>query len=411
MKRFYFIAAMAIMAAACQKTEIQNEVQTPIGFSTEVGKQTRAIVQDGTYLTDQTFGVYAYGYQLETVEVQGVPVTQRIENSTSTPMINIEISYDDNGTDADASDDAWRATGDVKYYWPNDPRTRLDFYAYSPYIQRLATQDAPSTATGADKNMTVSSLSHTENGGLVFEGYTHTNMYVDFMEATPIKEAKFSDPDGLQNSNSVTSGTVPMTFNHKMTQVLFKVTTDELYPGITFTVESITLNNVKNQGNYNNGTWAPSGSASYIIFPANTANGAKNTNPLNMADNDQTPNVDESKMEAEIPLTNNANAAEKASMTTTGVIMIPQDVIASTTGNDPVNGQSFTIVYRIEGTGVASETVSKTVDLFKDAQSTVHWEANKKITYTVKIGLKEILFEPSVADWTPADGNEYTFQQ
>jgi hypothetical protein len=35
---------MAIMAAGCQKTEIQNEVQTPIGFSTEVGKQTKAIV-------------------------------------------------------------------------------------------------------------------------------------------------------------------------------------------------------------------------------------------------------------------------------------------------------------------------------------------------------------------------------
>ncbi len=404
MKRLIFIASLAMLAVGCQKTEIQNEVLTPIGFSTEIGKQTRAIVdnpapaQDGStptlvaHPTTQPFAVYAYGHQGNA--------------AATTVMDNVEVSY---------QTDTWKATSG-SYYWPNDhPSTTLNFYAFSPYIQRPATQSvtasAAPTATDADKIMTVTSLSHTENGGLVFEGYNHTNMYVDFMEATSVIGAKYSDPDGLQNNNSVTSGTVPMTFNHMMTQVLFKVTTDELYPGITFTVESITLNNVNNQGSYNDGTWTPEGSGTYIIFPANNANGANAKNPLNTVDDDQTTNVDERQMEAEIALTNEANATVNASMTTTGVIMIPQDLIASTTGDAAVNGQSFTIVYRIAGTGVASETVTKTVDLYKDASTTINWEASKKITYTVKIGLKEILFEPSVANWTPETGNEYTFQQ
>lgn len=388
MKRLIFIASLAMLAVGCQKTEIQNEVLTPIGFSTEVGKQTRAIVdgQGAVYKTDQPFAVYAYGHQ---------------DTEETIVMDNVEVSY---------QTDTWKATSG-SYYWPNSPSTTLNFYAFSPYIQRPATASAAPTATDADKIMTVTSLSHTEDGGLVFEGYNHTNMYVDFMEATSVIGAKYSKPDGQQNSNSVTAGTVPMTFNHMMTQVLFKVTTDELYPGITFTVESITLNNVNNQGDYEDGDWTPSGSGSYTIFPANTANGANVTNPLNIADNDQTTNVDESKMEAEFELTNEANATVNASMTTTGVIMIPQELVASTTGANAVNGQSFTIVYRIEGTGVASETVTKTVDLYKDASTTINWEASKKITYTVKIGLKEILFEPSVADWTPEPGNEYTFQQ
>ena len=47
MKRLFIIASLAILAVGCQKTEIQNEVQTPIGFSTETGKMTRAIVQNG----------------------------------------------------------------------------------------------------------------------------------------------------------------------------------------------------------------------------------------------------------------------------------------------------------------------------------------------------------------------------
>ena len=61
---------------------------------------------------------------------------------------------------------------------------------------------------------------------------------------------------------------------------------------------------------------------------------------------------------------------------------------------------------------MATETVTKHVPFYAySASSVVNWGVNQKITYTVKIGLNEILFEPSVADWTEEDVETYTFQQ
>ena len=71
-----------------------------------------------------------------------------------------------------------------------------------------------------------------------------------------------------------------------------------------------------------------------------------------------------------------------------------------TNGEDEsVAGQSFTINYTISGKGVATETISKTFD-FLAAANSPQWIANKKITYTLTIGLNEITFTPSVAAWS-----------
>ena len=413
MKRLIFIASLAMLAVGCQKTEIQNEVLTPIGFSTEVGKQTRAIVQDGTYDTEQPFAVYAYGHQGNA--------------AATTVMDNVEVSY---------QTDTWKATSG-SYYWPNDPSTTLNFYAYSPALVDTPTaQNDHQKLNGTITHFETAPDDGSATAGFSLTAYQHTNMYVDFMVATPVLNATFGHPDGsdTQSQYAGTAGTVPLTFNHEMTQILFKVTTDKVYPGVTFTVEEVTLKNIKDQGTYTHASLTPSytndpqtsafthgvwsgqtvmaGEGTFTIFPADTDNGAVVPNGRVMSDTDNT-------VEKEIELTYAANATDAsalAEMTTTGVTMIPQILVASTpadqnTGASAVNGQSFTIVYRIEGTGVASETVTKTVDLYTDDVSTVHWEANKKITYTVKIGLNEILFEPSVAEWTTETGNEYTFQQ
>ena len=110
MKRLIIVASLAILAVGCQKTFVQNEVQTPIGFSTEVGKQTRAIVN--TYDDAQPFGVFAYGYD------NGVANNDPV-------MGNVEIAKGNSG---------WKATDGITYYWPNDPDNYLNFYAYSPVL-------------------------------------------------------------------------------------------------------------------------------------------------------------------------------------------------------------------------------------------------------------------------------------
>ena len=396
MKRLIIIASLAILAVGCQKTEIQNEVQTPIGFSTEVGKQTRAIVSN-TYDPNQPFAVYAYGHQGNA--------------AATTVMNNVEVSYTAaSGEGTEAIPAKWSATGTTKYYWPNDPTTTLNFYAYSP------SDDNANVAAHQKLNGTIV---HSETAGLSITNYGHDNMYVDFMVATPVVGATYSATDPNQLVNNETSGTVPVVFNHQMTQVLFNVTTDKEYSGVTFIVEEITLKNIHNVGNYSNvnlipsyfdsnpasfkhGSWSNTSvlntgtRGTYTIFPALAANGG-------VADDEVAKTV-----------------TNTSGLTTTGVTMIPQDMVevedAVIPGTDTyanqTEAQMFEITYSVEGTGVATETVTKHVPFYaKGATSVVNWGVNQKITYTVKIGLNEILFAPSVADWTGVTGETYTFQQ
>ena len=416
MKRFFIIASMAILAIGCQKTEIQNEVKNQIGFSTETGKLTRAIVQNNnaqtadTYSTEQPFAVYAYGHQ---------------NSAAADPvMYNVEVSYHE-----DLNPAAWKAT-EGSYYWPNDPSTTLDFYAYSPFIN---TSSVIGSATDSDKLMTVTSITHAEGAGVSFTGYTHENMYVDFMESTPVIGAKYADPDGNANGNNLESGEVPVIFNHKMTQVVFNVTTDKVYPGVTFTVQSIKLKNVRSIASYSNvlnnnetpentaddyyvSTWSNHAfenlKREYPIFPADSENGAVCVNPK----------VQNGTTEAPVVLSYAVNATAESDlqeMTTTGATMIPQDMIQATSIEKPredryadeSNGQMFEIVYSIAGDGVADETVTKHVPFYAtDATKTVvNWGVNQRITYVVKIGLFEITFDPSVAVWSEVEGDSYDY--
>ena len=411
MKRFMlFIAMVGFVATSCSKTIVKDEVETAISFSTESSKLTRAIVQNGqtensgNYFEDQPFGVFAYGSN----------------DGTEPFMNNVEVS---------CTSSTWKATGNTKYYWPNDPTTTINFYAYSP-----ACSTANATAALASHQMlNCTGLSHTETS-LNVTGYTHNEdqMYVDFMVATPVKGATYVNPDGSinptdgkPNVDDDNDGVVSMVFNHKMTQILFNVTTNQVYPGVTFTIKSITLKNIRNKADYDHtyanpsDTWTvvADSKTSYKIFPADDTKGAHAINTL-----------DNNGKENEISLTYAPNAAADAfqSMTTTGVTMIPQTMAQCSTvyvaGADAIaaetNGQMFEIVYSISGTGVATETVTKHIPFYPSAtdlatqnMNIVNWGVNKRITYKVKIGLNEVTFEPSVADWDDIDGNTYTFVQ
>lgn len=343
MKRLLIVASVAILAAGCQKTFVQDEVHTPIGFSTEVGKQTRAIVST-TFDETQPFGVFTYGHQ-------GTAAATEV-------MSNIEIAKNTGGE--------WKATNNIAYYWPNDANTTLSFYAYSPFCGTNAN-------TVKNHQKMNGTLTHSEDGGFAIAGYQHKNMYVDFMVSDNVIGAKYND------ATTNNSGEVGLTFNHRMTQLVFKVKTDKPYSNdITFTLKSITLNGIKNNANITNGVFTndASGTASYVIYPAKAESDANGAPGLN-ADQTATLKVDDALSEVTeiIPVT-----------------MIPQAFD---------QGQSFTVVYNVTGTGVATEDVTKTFEF----DGTPAWGANKCITYTLNLGLKEITFNPKVADWTPDSGS------
>lgn len=396
MKRLLLIASVAIMAAGCQKTFVDNEVQTPIGFSTEVGKQTRAIVDD--YSDYQPFGVFAYGYD------NGVANNDPV-------MGNVEIAKGNSG---------WKATDGITYYWPNDPDNYLNFYAYSPV---LSTCSNANPGLEAHQVIAATNFAHNETSGLTITGYDHArNMYVDFMVADPVDQAKYTDQngDGVNDANPATS-TVPATFHHEFTQINFvvKIKDDASYPNVDFNFASIGFNNVITAADYSNttlvpngtyaaGTWTNPTKTTFNIFPVQKYTESVTTGA---------PGIDADETAIVLHTDNREATAEKeasqakVTFSTTPITMIPQTLVATvadnpeTAGtNEAVAGQSFTINYTISGTGVATETISKTFD-FLAAANSPQWTANKKITYTLTIGLNEISFTPSVSTWDPTTGS------
>ena len=401
MKRLILLAAMVgLLATSCEKTEIRNEVNNVIDFTSKVGKQTKAIVNDNTYLITQPFGVFAYGHQTK-------------DNSTTTTQImnNVEIGSTTSGTGNDAVT-TWKSTSG-SYYWPNDPTTTIDFYAYSPYI-------ANSVSASANHQKMNGTLTHSENEGLKLENYKHSNMYVDFMVANPVTNATYADPDGKGSGTNLTKGTVPVKFNHMLTQLLFNVSLDNIYKGITFTVQSITLNNINNIGTFTfaiptNGTlyaanWSTSKGSettdgTYKVFPA-IAYAASTAE-------DGSPALQTSETADSNGKLNNENNAttNTVNFTTTPITVLPQTL--------KENSQSLTVVYKIEGTGVATETVTKTIYFAgkKNAPTEVKsavlaWNPNKKITYKLTIGLKEILFAPVIENnWSDETSEDIEINQ
>ena len=382
MKRLFIIASLAILAVGCQKTEIQNEVQTPIGFSTEVGKQTRAIVQGTEYPDEsaaQPFAVYAYGWHNGTANQNAV-------------MNNVEIGYTAATTGTNSTPEKWSAVGDTKYYWPNDPRTTLNFYAYSPSVNtsraaHMTLNNAARVVVEETKDQTTGQRT---GATLNMTGYVHANKYVDFMLSSPVVGATYTntDPAGVTANVTEGDGVVPVVFHHQMTQIVFNVKTNQAYNGPVFTVNSIVFNRVNNSATFtqnyrtNYGVWTPTSDLTTFnnVFPALASEGGVTNN-------------EEAKV-----------VTDQVVLTTTPVTMIPQELTDTqlTTSADIIanGGQSFTITYTISGTGVAHETVVKT---FEFADASTAWEPNKKITYNLTIGLNEITFAPSVTNWSEED--------
>lgn len=359
MKRLILLATMMVaVLASCEKHEIRNEVLTEIGFTSNVGKQTRAIVDNTTYPTTQPFAVLAYSHQ---------------ETTVTRVMNNVEIRKM-NETD-------WKASSGT-YYWPNDASTTMNFYAYSPAIYVTKPNDIENHMK---MNGTITAAEGTDPNGINITGYVHSNMYVDFMVANEVIGAKYSDQNGNADG---TADVVPAVFNHKMTQILFNVKLNAAYSGITFTLKSITLNNIENQGTVTDGNMAVTNNSTktnYTVFPAKAT-----------TDDNGAPGLASDQSGALVLST------AETGYTTSGIIpvtMIPQ-TITNTTANATGN-KSITVQYSISGTGVATETVTKTIDL----PSSIQWVANKKVIYALTIGMQEIKFKPSVIAWDDVDGD------
>ena len=359
MKKSQLILAAALVAlAACEKGNLDiNAPQTldnEIGFTAVTKKATKAnnaIITGTTYGTDNTFKVW--GWQSEAGDF-----SEFAANAASNFMSNLTIEWTKGAVPA-THELAWRNAAHY-YYWPYTGK--ISFLAVHP------SDVAPST-TGWDAT--------NDKPQATFADYTISaaNKTVDLMLA---------NNEGARMANAL-----PMVFNHALSQIQFRARTNEDYSAdVTFTLNSVTLNNIDLSGDlaYANSaftwtdnaaqteSWPYYATAQEVVYAANDAAAA---------------------------LYGAAN------------VMIPQAANKLALPDDDVQ-TTITINYTMEQTGSAAITGTVTVAApwtkvkegatdYDPAAEVAAWEPGKKYMYTLNFKLNEIRFDPEVTDWIEVD--------
>lgn len=352
MKKSVFITVLAVVAmASCTKNEISQSTRTKeITFTTPVlARHTKSTEIEGTtYPTTASFNVYAW-YNTE------APFNAA---TASAYMTNVQVSYNSEINDATDGSGAWAPS--TKYYWPK--QGVLTFDAYSP-------------------NGLSGTVSATAADGITVTGHVVSTTLAsqqDFLYATRAKN-KTSSTDG---TNATYDG-VDIAFNHALAVVKFTAKTKADYSGTT----TIKIKDIKIQSINDTGTFEQKESTSNPGWSAQT--GTAEYVALTSADD-----------AASVEIT--SSSTDVAGCST--VIVLPQDFTASK--------QKLHIEYYMTTDATGAKPLLQKADL--DFYNTTaladnnKWEMGKRYTYNIVIGLDEIYFAPSVADWDDVTVDDIT---
>ena len=339
MKRF-FLAALAIAAiASCTKNEVVS-----VPDHSEITFQTVATKAAQAFDTDNKFVSYAWFLPKDEVWADD-------PTSSSAYISGAVIEYN-------STANAWKATN--TYYWPK--QGSLTFFAW--------------TTNTAAPSLTDATVGCTNTDGITVTAYDLTkNKNVDFMVA---------DIADDQTENTTTISTwnagVPTVFRHALSKLEFKVVTVDnegnaknySSENVSFTLKSIALTGVNNNKTYAQGnitsdhTWTEASPVAEIAsLPVYTnASGFDVTNTVQTL----SPSVDDYS------------------------IVLPQAMDA-----DDELVITYDITTDYTGTPV-TENVSQSVKLSDIYTS--GWEPTTNYVLTIKLGIKEIYWAPSVEPWT-----------
>ena len=351
MKRILLFAAVAGAAlAGCVKNESESGMiasDSKISFEAPVvGTSTRAQAGEigDKYPTEEDFKVWGWyhegdytsfndrgnGWKNYMTEADGKPIT---------------VSYDNVNSWAPATD----------YFWPKTGK--LTFAAYSP-------ADAAGTYT------------HTANG-LQITGFTVATVgaQYDLMYSDrAYNRTSSTNQYGGTASNTYTG--VDIVFHHALSSIVFKAGTDDNYTTAnnTFKIKSITIKNVANAGNFNEGlndgngsttrtpAWAVTGTVDkeYVAFSGDftvPADGSTRQEPTGAAD----------------------------------LILLPQSF--------ETNNSAIVEIKYTYGTAASGEIQHTETFQLNHATNVQAWEPNKRYTYNIIFGLDKIYFAPVVEAW------------
>ena len=349
MKKYLLFATAACAAlAACTKNEVK-----PVEMDQEITYQTINTKAASSFASDRHFTSYAYmlpsGQTWDTEYASG-----------SKYISDADIYY--HNTDSKYE---WKA--DKTYYWPK--QGSLTFFAWSTY-------------TTSKASLNEATVSCTQAKGIQVDAFDITkNKNVDFLVAEVAKGKKANETQHEDGEGNTWAKGVPTVFKHALSKLVFKVVTvkgrkeyNYTNDQVTFTVKSIKLKGVNNNLAYSQ-DWQTASTASKHTW--------KDPDPA---------------VEIDVPVfTGNQVATNTVTALTPAQgdysIVIPQSFDA----NDVLE-----IIYEIKTEFISGHPVTETVTINDKKLSEVYtakWEPGKEYTLTIKLGIDEVLWAPTVEDW------------
>ena len=367
MKKSFLLAAFAgILLAGCTSDE-QTEVATsrtdnPIVFNSPiVNAQTRAVPGEqpvnGKYSTSEKFRVYA---------VQHIGDFRGWATGTQLYLKDLEVSYQTNlnGTNA-----GWAPSYPV--YWPKTENAKLTFAAYSP-----------SEASEFHPIYKGDGLSLTD-----FTPKSNVEEQYDLMYSSRSYNRIASTNELPSETGHTTSSYngVDILFHHALSSINFKAKTAYDYSNTEIKIQKITINNAYTKADFNENitdgaTYASSPEWSNFQTPTDYVVFYGETSKLTTSATD---------------------------LLGKPALLIPQKM----DGSDASSNAEIkvTVNYTIKvgdgeavaQTGVVSFKNGNNGGYFKDGANPIEaWEMGKRYTYTISIGLNNIIyFSPEVDNW------------
>lgn len=369
MKKYFILAAAALVTlASCVKNDIDQTSQKgrEINFNAVAGLATKAAIDDVYFPNDAgSFGVYA-AYLAD-------------GNNWDTNYASSSLYM---GTSADAGQEVHYVSGNKiweptsKYYWPL--QGTLTFFAYYPYAGLTTPAYTQGTQSFSIGSFTVDTTPANQIDVLVS----------DFAKNKTGNESTYNDG----TTTSTLTG-VSIVFKHMLSKIVFTAAADaNVYDsGLSFKINGITLGARKTSASMSVTPGAAPVWADPTALQAFTVNNTAFPNALTTND-----------------AANWLNKAQSAQIGS-AMLMIPNSDFlgvdntdnnkAAADNDDEYVTVSYTLYRMSDGLNMGSKTIKFWLN---DNQGTVdNWEAGKKYTYQLTIGLEEIRFAPQVTDWVP----------
>ena len=347
MKKNLFIAAAACVAlAACTKNEVK-----PVEVEQEITYQTIDTKAASSFASNRHFTSYAY------MLPSGTTWDSKFSEG-SAYIADADIYYHTTPYE-------WKA--EKNYYWPK--QGSLTFFAWSTYTTSKASLNEATVSCTQAKGIQVDKFDITQNKN------------VDFLVAEVAKDKKANETQHEDGLSHTWAKGVPTVFKHALSKLVFKVVTVKggteysyTNDNVTFTVKSIKLKGVNNKLTYSQ-DWQTASTASKHTWK----------------DPDPAVEIDVPVFTGKYIASNSATALTPAEGDYS--IVIPQSFDA----NDVLE-----IIYEIKTEFISGHPVTETVTINDKKLSEVYtakWEPGKEYTLTIKLGIDEVLWAPTVEDW------------